>query len=284
MRFQFLIWVLALLVVANCVIWYALINENREGILTVTMLDVGQGDAIYIEAPNGNQVLIDGGPPKNILRELGKVMPFYDRTIDMLILTNPDTDHMAGFIDVLKRYRVGEMVESGTVSETAVYSELEKRMDEEELVKTKAERGMVVLIDEKHNVYLHILFPDRDVSGLSRNDGSIIMKLVYEDTSYMFTGDTTVKMEKYLIYMGDDIESNVLKVGHHGSKTSSSEEFLRAVKPDLAIISAGKGNSYGHPHKDVVAILDQLDIDYLVTANYGRISTLSDGKKVWLKR
>lgn len=273
-------WILGLSVAATSVIWYAVIRESRGGILRVAMLDIGQGDAIYIEAPNGNQVLVDSGPPKTVLRELGKVMPFYDRTIDMMILTNPDTDHMAGFIDVLKRYTIDQAIESGTISETAVYKELLRRMDEEGLEKELARRGMVIVLDEVNGVYIHILFPDRDVSGLSRNDGSIIMKLVYGNTAYMFTGDSTVKMERYLVALGDDLRSNILKVGHHGSKTSSSEEFLRKVMPEMALISAAEGNSYGHPHKEVVELFDRLKVKYLVTATAGRIETWSDGKTV----
>jgi competence protein ComEC len=279
-----LLWLLGMVVIANMGIWFAVCRESRDGMLTVTMLDIGQGDAIYIEAPNGNQVLVDSGPPKTVMRELGKVMPFYDRTIDMMILTNPDTDHMAGFIDVLKRYEVLAAVESGTISDTDVYKELSQRMEDEELTKHIARRGMVVVIDEAHGVYLQILFPDRDVSALNRNDGSIIMKLIYGETSYMLTGDTTIKMERYLVSLKDDLKSNVLKVGHHGSKTSSSEEFVKAVDPELALISAGKGNSYGHPHKDVVGLFDQLGIEYFVTANVGRIQTKSNGNTVRVVR
>src|SRR3990167_10037478 len=115
-------YILGLLFVSTIFIWYAVIREDRQGILTIAFLDVGQGDAIYIEAPNGNQMLIDGGPPKAILSALRKVMPFYDRSIDVLLVTNPDQDHIAGFIDVLANFKVNAVVEPGTDSPTAIYT------------------------------------------------------------------------------------------------------------------------------------------------------------------
>lgn len=265
-------------------IWYTVWKENRGDLLTVTFLNIGQGDAIFMQAPNGNQVLVDAGPSKTVLRELGKVMPFYDRTIDVMIVTNPDTDHMAGFIDVLQRYEVSYALESGTISNTSTYKELSNKMNDEDLTKLLARRGMVILIDAKRSIYLQVLFPDRDVSGINRNDGSIMMKLVYGKTSFMFTGDAPVKMERYLISLEDDLKSTILKVGHHGSKTSTSIEFARAVSPELAVISAGKNNRYGHPHKEVISVLENQKIPYLITGEHGRVVTTSDGFKVEIKR
>jgi len=280
---NWLVYSLVFVLCVNVGIWYAVAQENRGELLTVTFLDVGQGDAALIEVPNGNQVLVDAGPPKTVLRELGKVLPFYDRTIDMMIVTNPDTDHMADFIDVLARYDVSLAMESGTISETAVYKELSKGMENEGIEKYIAERGVVVLLDPARNIYLHILFPDRDVSGLNRNDGSLIFRLVYGETSYMFTGDTTLRIENYLVSLGDDLSSDVLKVAHHGSKTSSSEAFVQAVSPQLAVISAGKDNSYGHPHKEVTGLFNKLKIKFLVTGDVGRVKTVSDGDVVEVK-
>ena len=125
LRFYFL----GALVVVTCFIWYAVLREDRGKILTIAVLDIGQGDAIFVEAPNGNQMLIDGGPPKVVLSALRKMMPFYDRSIDILMVTNPDKDHMAGFIDVLGRYSIGKVVEPGTKSPTATYVELERTIE-----------------------------------------------------------------------------------------------------------------------------------------------------------
>ncbi|MEK7081382.1 MAG: hypothetical protein AAB888_00265, partial [Patescibacteria group bacterium] len=119
------------LLLLNFFVWYAISAEERGGRLTVSVLDIGQGDAIFIEAPNGNQILIDGGPDSKVLRRLGEMLPFYDRSIDMFIVSNPDKDHIAGLIDVLRRYKVARVMEPGTVSKTAVYREFENEIEKE---------------------------------------------------------------------------------------------------------------------------------------------------------
>ncbi len=269
--------------VTNGMIWYAVNYENRGNILTVTFLNIGQGDAIFIQAPNGNQVVVDGGPPQTILRELSHVMPFYDRSVDMLVVTNPDADHMSGFIDVLHEYKVDKVIEPGTFSPSATYTELEKSVSKSGASRILARRNMNIWLDRPHGIYLNIILPDRDVSEQSTNDGSIIMKLHYGQTSYMLMGDAPQKMETYAMALGSDVRADVLKLGHHGSRTSSGEEFVAAVHPALAVISAGLNNKYGHPHKETIDTLKKLHVPYLITFEHGRIITQSDGRKVWVK-
>ncbi len=269
------------LLIATIFIWYAVVREDRQGVLTIAFLDIGQGDAIYIEAPNGNQMLIDGGPPKNILSALRKVMPFYDRSIDMLLVTNPDADHMAGFIDVLSRYKVSEVVEPGTDSPSATYSELEKTINAHLVPKVVARRGQTIWLDKKHGVGFHILFPDRDVLGLATNDGSIVGRLVYGNTSVMFTGDSPSQIERYLISLdGKNLKSDILKVGHHGSRTSTSEEFVGFVSPITAVISDGKGNKYGHPHQETLDTLNKFGVKIFRTDQVGTVVMKSDGESI----
>lgn len=265
----------------NFFVWYAILAEDRGGILTVSVLDIGQGDAIFIETPNGNQILIDGGPDNKILRRLGETLPFYDRSIDMLIVSNPDKDHIAGLIDVLRRYKVSKVMEPGTVSETAVYGELKKEIEKEKADKILARRGGRIVLDGKNGVFVDILFPDRDVSGVSTNDGSIVARLVYGDTAFLLTGDSPKAVENYLVSLdGAKLRSDVLKVGHHGSKTSTSEMFLGYVSPEYAIISSGKNNKYGHPHKETTGSLQKFNIPYFNTATDGTIVFQSDGVSV----
>ncbi len=171
------------LFLASISIWYVVLAEAKHGLLTVAVLNIGQGDAIFIEAPNGNQVIVDGGPDRKIISELGKLMPFYDRSIDMIINTNPDSDHYAGFFDVLKSYSVGEFMESGTLSDTSTYALLEKSVADKHIPKVIARRGMKIVLDT--NVFLYVLYPDRDVSNWTSNNGSIVMKLVYGNTSFL---------------------------------------------------------------------------------------------------
>lgn len=133
--------------------------------------------------------------------------------------------------------------------------------------------------------YLEVLFPDRDVSGVSTNDGSIVGRLVYGKTSIMFTGDAPQNVEKYLTLLDSkNLKSDVLKVGHHGSRTSSSEEFVGFISPTYAVISDGKGNSYGHPHKETLATLEKFGVDILRTDQVGTIVMESDGEKVVLQQ
>lgn len=277
-------YILGLLFVSTIFIWYAAIREDRQGILKIAFLDIGQGDAIYLEAPDGNQMLIDGGPPKTILSALRKVMPFYDRSIDMILVTNPDKDHMGGFIDVLKSFKVGEVVEPGTASPSATYAELEKTIVASHVPKILARRGMTIWLDKKHGVGFHVLFPDRDVFGMATNDGSIVGKLIYGNTSVLFTGDSPEKIEHYLVTLdGKKLASDVLKVGHHGSRTSTSAEFVGFVSPAYAAISLGAGNSYGHPHKETLDTLNQFGVKIFRTDQMGTIVMKSDGETVQFK-
>ncbi len=269
------------LLVLNIFIW-SVIFEQGSGKLTVAFLDVGQGDAVYIEAPNGNQVLIDSGRSKAVLRQLSKVMPFYDRSIDAVLATHPDEDHIGGFPDILKRYDVDFFLESGRKSDSAVYEELLQLTVVDNIKRVEARRGMVVVLDD--DVYLNILFPDRDVPELESNTASVIAQLVYGETEFMLTGDSPKSIENYLVMLdSESLESNVLKVGHHGSKTSSAEAFVGFVQPKYSVISAGKDNKYGHPHEEVINTLEQFGSLVLSTGNKGLIVFESDGENIFVK-
>lgn len=238
--------------------------------LEVTFLNVGQGDSIFIEAPNGNQMLIDGGANKAVLRKLGDVMPFYDRSIDVVLATHPDKDHIGGLPHVLDRYKVDYFLESGAVNETGVYKALKERTNP-----ILARRGMKIYLDS--DVVVEILFPDRDVSGVESNTSSIVARIMYGNTSFLLTGDSPKSIEKYLVSI-DNLDSDVLKVGHHGSKTSSDVSFIEEVSPELVIISAGKDNRYGHPHQEVLDLFAGIGV--LSTYESGNISIFSDGEEV----
>lgn len=268
------------LFVLNIFIW-SVIFEQESDKLTVAFLDVGQGDATYIEAPNGNQVLIDSGANKSVLRQLNKVMPSYDRSIDVVMATHPDKDHIGGLPDVLARYDVDFILDSGRESDSAIYQELLQLTGVLDVKNIEARRGMVVVLDD--DVHLNILFPDRDVPGLESNTASVIAQLVYNDTEFMLTGDSPKSIEEYLVMLdGESLESDVLKVGHHGSKTSSAEAFVGFVQPKYSVISAGKDNKYGHPHEEVINTLEQFG-SVILSTKKGLIVFESDGENVFLK-
>ena len=265
------------------IVWRIIYISSQNGIyLKVAFLDVGQGDSIFIQAPNGKQLLIDGGPDGKVLTQLAEVMPFGDRSIDMILATHPDQDHIGGLPLVLSRYKVSNIIEDGVVSESKVYKELEQDITKDKIKKIIAKRGMRIILDQNKNIYLDILYPDRDVPTLDSNDGSIVCKLVYGKESFMLTGDATTYVENAIEWNETEgvLHSQVLKLGHHGSKTSTSELWLEKVHPDIAIISVGRDNKYGHPNKETLDKLNNLHIPYLLTYKEGNIIFQTDGVKL----
>ncbi len=268
--------VLGIFLFSNIFIWTVVVRADRHGELTVAFLDVGQGDAIYIEAPNGNQVLIDGGGGQQVLRALGRVMPFWDRSLDIVLSTHPDQDHVGGLPAVLERMRVGNVVTTENTSDTGAYKAFEETIQKKNPKRILARAGVRIILDR--GVVLEILFPTQNVSGWETNTASIVARLTYGEKSFLFTGDSPVSIEKYLVGKnGGKLKSTVLKLGHHGSRTSSSKIFLAATDPEYAIISAGKDNKYEHPHKEVTSLLDELKILSLNTADHGTIIFKTDG-------
>lgn len=274
---------LLFLVLSAIYICYSLVGYKRNtNILKVAYLDIGQGDAIYIEAPNGKQMLIDAGPGPVVLSKLGDVMPFGDRSIDLVLATHTDADHIGGFSSVLDKYNIGKIIENGAVNTTKTYKNLEDKIKEKNIDKIIARRGMKIILDKDKNIYFDILFPDRDISNFDSNDGSIVGKLVYGNESFMFTGDATKYTENIIMNNENKntLQSQVLKLGHHGSKHSSGKSWLEAIHPDVVIISAGLKNRYGHPHQEVLDLLVGLHIPYIATYQKGTVILKTDGLKL----
>lgn len=269
-------------IILSAAIWYAVLEAETNDLLTVSFLDVGQGDAIFIEAPSGQQILIDGGPDRSVLRELGRHMPLFDRTIDVVIATHPDADHVSGLIDVLERYRVSHIFESGAIGDAPAAGAFKKAVAFERANRMTAIRGQI--IDLGDGARLEILFPDRDMSGVETNTSSIVARLVYGNSSVMLTGDSPESIEEYLVALhGKGLDSDVLKAGHHGSRTSSSLLFVGMVSPKYAVLSRGCDNTYGHPHAEVLETFERLEVLALDTCESGTITFLSDGQRVWRK-
>ena len=237
------IFVLILLAVA-VISWREAFGRDRDK-LKFYMLDVGQGDAIFIETPSGNQILFDGGQDRKILEELGKVMPFYDRSIDLVILTHPHLDHAGGLLEVLKNYEVGELMDGGDSYNLAEYGELKKLMEEKKIKYEVARRGLKISLDK--GISLLVLAPDKLIKSDNPHDNNVVSRLSYGRIDFLLMGDGEKGEELKLVQAGDNLESEVLKVGHHGSKTSSNPLFLEEVNPEYALISVGAKNRYGHP-------------------------------------
>lgn len=254
----------------------------EEKFLTVAFLDVGQGDAIFIESPSGVQVLIDGGPNASVLRELGKQMSFFDREIDLVIATHPDKDHIAGLPSVFERYDI-DFFGTTTATNETIYDEALQEAIRAETGVEIVEMSAGEVFDVGGGVIMEVLFPDRNVEGLSANDGSVIVRVVYDETAFMLTGDAPTKIEDFLVDMSCDgcLRSTVLKAGHHGSKTSTSELFLSAVRPEVVVFSAGEDNRYGHPAPEIVDRVEQSGAVWFGTHIDGAIEFESDGERVW---
>jgi len=268
--------VLSIFLCANIFIWSAVLVADRHGELTVAFLDVGQGDSIYIEAPNGNQLLIDGGGTNQVLRALGKVMPFYDRSLDVVLATHADQDHVGGLPAVMERFNVDNVITTENTSSTSAYGAFENIIKTKNIHRVLARTGEKIILDR--GVLFEILSPNQNTKDWETNTSSIVARLSYGDESFLFTGDSPISIEKYLVGKdGANLHSTVLKLGHHGSKTSNSREFLSAVDPSYAVISAGLNNKYGHPSKETISLLDELKIPHLSTIDSGTIIFETDG-------
>jgi competence protein ComEC len=286
--------------------WITVFDLSKSGILEVTFFDVGQGDAIFIETPKMHQILIDGGPSSAILEKLAKEMPFWDRSIDLIILTHPEYDHMVGLLEVLKRYKVENILWTGVVRDVVEYKEWVKLIKEEEIKEgakifiAQASQKIKIQWPDRCNLarsescsFLEVLYPFENLAGRemkNTNDTSIVAHLVFGENSFLFTGDITKSVEKelsehYSLKSSDQnpIDSDVLKIAHHGSKTSSSEELLKAATPEIAVIQVGK-NNYGHPHPQVLLNLEKFGIEILRTDKDGDIKIVSDGKNLKIKK
>ena len=272
---------IGLLFFSNVFAWQIIFSLSGQQYSKVDFFDVGQGDAIFIETPSKKQILIDGGPDSQILEKLGEEMSFYDRTIDLIILTHPEKDHLFGLIEVLKRYKIKNILWTGVVRDTAEWEEWNKLIKEENANIKIAKAGDRIIL-ENPSIFFDVLNPIENEDGKEiedSNDTSIILSLTIEKNKFLFTGDVSFKIEKQLLE--ENIDSDVLKVAHHGSRTSTSEQFLEKVSPLIAVISVGK-NNYGHPTEELLARLDNFSIEVLRTDKNGDIKIFSNGENLKL--
>lgn len=255
-----------------------------DGKVHVWFLDVGQGDAIFIETPSGRQILVDGGPDRTILRRLGEVMPFYDHTIDLVIATHPDADHLAGLVEVLEKYQVKNILETGMECKTALCVEWERIKPQEKAEINYAKWGEeMALADGARLLILHP-FDELINRHLSlRNNGAVVAKLLFGEQSLLLTADIEAMVEKKLLLSRVNLDADFLKVAHHGSKTSTTEEFLKAVTPLAAFMEVGAKNRYGHPTSEVLSRLENFHIPYYRTDTDGTVELVLDGKNYLIK-
>ena len=265
----------------------ALTQDDR---LHVAFLDVGQGDAIFIETPSGKQIVVDGGAhPLLMTRLLSERMRFYDRRIDIVAATHPHDDHIDGLLQVLERYDVGAVLERRVQHDSAPYQAWTRAVDAERAQGAKvieARAGQVITLDD--GIRLEVLWPpDTLPSGADSdiNNASLVLRLVYGDVSVLLAGDIFANGERALLTSGATLDSDILKVPHHGSATSSTPEFLSAVSPSAAVISVGANNHFGHPDADVVQRLREFvgESGLYLTSERGTVEFTTDGKTLWAR-
>lgn len=259
-------------------------NDNY---LHIVMCDVGQGDAIFIRTPSKSNILIDGGPDDSVLDCLNNNLPFWDKKIDLIILTHPHADHLNGLKYVLERYTVLHFVTEKIESKSQGFKSLEAKLAAKNLTAKYIYAGDKIIFT--NNVVFTTMWPDKEwvasqeaslKSNFDFNNTSLVELLTYRDFKALFTGDAGVKIEDGIAAQVGKI--NLLKVPHHGSRTGMSDYFLSSIRPDLALISAGKGNSYGHPAKYSLDLLKKYEVKTLRTDTYGEIEVVTDGKSYWL--
>lgn len=308
--------VFGLLVVTLCLLWYVKMNDNsvwqaldtqehvnipethseQRDYMNIVYLDIGQGDATYIEFPDGTQMLVDCAKDATILEALGRVLPFYDKTIDYMVVTHPDLDHYGGCIDVLDTFDVHHIIFDGYYEKKNDF--FTTFLAAKEAEQAKYDEIAAPTVWNIASTTIHFLYPDHPIANNTRvpghkkdtgsNNASIVMKLSYGDQDVLLMGDTEIELEEYLlhIYPTSTLDIEVLKAGHHGSAGASSQSFVDAVTPEHTIFSAGRGNSYGHPSLRVIKRVERVGSEVWRTDTQGdvrmrvfrdRIEMLEDG-------
>lgn len=270
-------------------------STAEDSALRVIFFDVGQGDSILIDTPLGRQILVDAGPDNAILEKLDKYLAWNDKSIDVIVLTHPHADHLDGFIAVLKRYEIKEVWLTGVVHTSSVYLEFLN------LIKEKNISAKTIIVCEKESsagncgntmsiedgMDITFLWPDSDISQRrvdNLNNTSIVFRLVYGENSFLFTGDAEAEVLERIILLsaGEQIQSDVLKVAHHGSVDGLNKNFLDIIAPAYAVISVGRDNTYGHPSLRTVRYLERLGAEILRTDEHGDIIFTANKQKIFL--
>ena len=280
---KYLYWTIVILLVANVAVFFAIEKDRPSNILKVSFLDVGQGDAIFIESPTGNQILLDGGPGKQVLRSISKMMPFYDSSLDLIINSHPhpDSDHLAGLNDILARFDVVGVIEPAKTLPKADYKQfasviaLKKEKIWPDLAGTKLDLG--------GGATLEILYPKStsSIQYFDTNDSSLVIKLTYKNKSFLLAGDISSRAENILVQtIPGELKASVFKATHHGSKYSNTLDFLEKVQPEAIAISVGAKNTYGHPSPEALSNFAKIGAPVYRTDQCGTIVFETDGEEL----
>jgi len=254
-------------------------NNNLE----VSFIDVGQGDAIFIKTPEKHQIIIDFGSSQGI-NDLNKKIPWWNKKIDLVIITHPHDDHIIGLIQIIKTYKIKNIIYTGIIFDSPAYLELIEEINKKNISLLIPQKDQSIKLGE--NCRLDILFPwesffNKEIENL--NNSSIISQLDCKNSKFLFMGDAEIEIENEILKKELNIKSDVLKIGHHGSITSSQQEFLEKVDPKIAVIMVGKNNKFNHPSLRILKRLEKLKIKTFRTDLDGTITIISDGKNIYEK-
>lgn len=262
-----------LLFVAGCTETAEETYEEPLKEMAVHFIDVGQGDSIFIEAPNGETMLIDGGVKGAGTEVVAYLKAQGVNRLDYVVATHPDADHIGGLISVLNSISIKEFIDSGKVHTSQTYEEMLSLIQAKNIKFTIPEAGDDIQLED--NLIVEVLAADETASD--NNDASIVLRAEYQNISFLLMGDADHGVEQQLLQKGTDVQATILKAGHHGSNTSSSQKFLEAVSPLATILSYGQDNKYGHPHAEVIDILQNVNSEIYSTAEAGTIVITTDG-------
>lgn len=274
---------LSLMLAASIYIGFIYFLETEKKELLVSFIDCGQADCIFIKTPQNHQIIIDFGDNKG-LKDLSNRIPWWNKTIDLMIITHPHDDHIAGMFNIIKKYNVKNIMYTGVVGHSPLYLELIDLIKQESIPLVIPNKNQVISFGQKCD--LKILFPlqnlvNKEVANL--NNSSIVSQLDCLGSLFLFMGDAELEEEQEILNKGIVIKSDVLKAGHHGSITSSQQDFLEKVKPEITIIMVGENNKFNHPSLRTVKKLERIDSQIFRTDLDGTVDILNKGQGLVIK-
>ena len=273
-----IIRIIFILIILAGILFFSLRQNNDN--LQLHFLDIGQGDAILIRTPSGHNILIDGGADNLLLPKMAEVLPWWDNTIDYIVISHYHADHMMGLMELLNKYKVGEiLVTAHQPEEDLLFQVWQQALSKHNLESRIVSPGEIWQLT--NDLSWQVLLADDHHEDFNSN--SLILKLNFKEIDILFTGDLPITEEESLLRGNFNLQSEILKIGHHGSKHSSSQEFLQAVQPELCVIQSGEGNKFGHPTQEALDRLEQVNCQVLRNDQRGTISVFSDGQQYWTR-